>query len=83
MRELGEEFSIHVSVNEFVGSTVYHYPDISIELLAYKVLWLNGTIQLKEHISYSWVLVDELDQYRFAPADIPIVKRIRSGEIEV
>lgn len=83
MRELVEEFSIYVSVHEFVGSSVYHYPDISIELLAYKVLWLDGRIQLKEHLSYSWALVDELDQYRFAPADIPIVKKIRMGEIEV
>lgn len=81
-REMREEFNIEVTVSEKVGVSVYHYPHISIELLAYRTFWQSGEIALKAHDAFDWVQVRNLHQYDFAPADIPFVKQLRRGEIE-
>ena len=59
------------------------YDHISIELLAYRTFWTSGTINLKDHDDYKWVATDDLEGYDFAPADIPFVKKLRRGEIDI
>ena len=83
VREMKEEFEIDVEVGEFLGSSVYHYPDISVELLAYGTEFVSGTIVMKAHDECLWVSLQDLDQFEFAPADIPFVQMIRRGQIEL
>ncbi len=80
-REMKEEFDIDVSVNEYLGSSIYQYSHISIKLLAYRTHWEGGTISMKAHDEFKWVSVKQLQEYDFAPADIPFIKKLRSGEI--
>lgn len=82
-RELMEEFEIQVAVGAFVGSSIYHYDHISIDLLAYKASMDSGSIILKEHSAYKWVSLDQLPEYDFAPADIPFVEKLIRREIEL
>ena len=82
-RELKEEFQIEVSVGEFLGSNVYHYEHISIELLVYRTCWDSGDIKLRDHTACRWISPAALGQYDFAPADIPFVEKLRRGEIEL
>lgn len=81
-REMSEEFHIEVSVSEKVGVSIYHYPHISIELLAYRTSWQSGEITLEAHDAFAWVRIRNLHQYDFAPADMPFVDQLRRGEIE-
>lgn len=80
-REMKEEFDINVSVDEYLGSSIYQYSHVSIKLLAYRTHWEGGTISLKAHDEFRWVSVKQLQEYDFAPADIPFIKKLRSGEI--
>jgi len=57
-RELKEEFDIDVSIGEYLGSSIYHYDHISIELLAYLTFWEGGSISLKDLVRA--VLRDDL-----------------------
>ena len=82
-REIKEVFDIDVSVGEHLGSSIYHYDHISIELLAYRTYWESGSINLKDHDEFKWVSLKQLDEYDFAPADIPFVDKLREGEIEL
>jgi 8-oxo-dGTP diphosphatase len=82
-RELKEEFQIDVSVGDFLGSNIYHYEHISIELLVYRTYWNTGVIMLQDHADYRWISPETLGQYDFAPADIPFAEKIRRGEIEL
>jgi 8-oxo-dGTP diphosphatase len=82
-REMREEFEIEVKVGEHLGSSVYHYPEISIELLAYRTVLYSGTITMNAHDEYQWVSLQDLDQYDFAPADVPFVQMIGRGEVEL
>ena len=82
-REIKEELDIEVSVGRFLGSSIYHYDHISIELLAYRTYWQKGSITLKAHAAYRWVPLEHLDQYDFAPADRPLAARLQSGALRV
>ena len=77
-----DEFEIDVSVGKYLGESIYHYDHGSIKLLAYRTYWKGGTISLKAHDDYQWVTLDQLQDYDFAPADIPFVEKLRRGEIE-
>ena len=78
-----DEFQIDVSVGDFLGSNIYHYEHISIELLVYRTYWNTGVIMLQDHADYRWISPETLGQYDFAPADIPFAEKIRRGEIEL
>ena len=82
-REMEEEFGITVSVGEFLGESVYHYDHGSIRLLAYRACWREGTFCLQDHADYGWTTVNQLSEFDFAPADLPFVDRIVSGDIKI
>ena len=78
-----EEFSIKIRVGEFLGESVYHYPHGSIRLLAYLAEWQAGELALKDHADYVWTHCDRLEEFNFAPADLPFVRMLISGEIKI
>jgi len=82
-REMKEEFDIDVSVGEYLGSSIFHYDHMSIELMAYRTYWENGKIDLKDHDDFKWVSLKQLAGFDFAPADMVFVKKLRDGEIAI
>jgi 8-oxo-dGTP diphosphatase len=82
-REMKEEFDILVSVGAFLGSSIYHYDHISIELLAYRTYWKSGEIALKDHGEFQWTSPDQLAGFDFAPADRFLIEKLRNREITV
>ena len=76
-REIEEELKINVRIGAFFGESFYQYPQGAIQLLAYWVYWESGSIELMAHDEYKWVSLSELDYYDFAPADIPLVKKLK------
>ena len=83
IREIKEEFDINITVGEYLGSNIHAYDFGTIELMAYRSNWEDGDLILKDHDEIRWVFTHELDQFDFAPADIPFVNRLRGGEIEL
>jgi 8-oxo-dGTP diphosphatase len=82
-REMEEEFQIKVSVGEFLGESIYDYAHGSIRLVAYRTYWQEGVISPRAHQDIAWVVVEQLQDFDFAPADIPFVEMLRRGEIEL
>jgi 8-oxo-dGTP diphosphatase len=78
-----EEFGIEVRVDDFLGESVYHYQHGKIRLLAYLARWRGGDFSLKDHTDYAWVQSDQLEEFDFAPADLPFVHKLVSGEIDI
>ncbi len=83
IREIKEEFDIHITVGEYLGSNIHTYDFGTIELMAYRADWDEGDLILKDHEEIRWVFTHELDQFDFAPADIPFVDKLRRGEIDI
>ncbi len=77
IREMWEEFGIVVDVIGFFGESLHYYETGTIKLLAYLIVWKSGKIRLNAHAAIRWVLLNELQEYDFAPADIPIVEKLQ------
>ncbi len=73
-REIREEFTIDVEVNEFFAESVHDYDHGKIRLLSYCVSWKTGEMVPKDHDQVAWVSPDKLLEYDLLPADIPIAR---------
>ena len=71
-KELKEELDISVSIDDYITESFYEYDKAKINLKAYFVKNYSGTIKLTVHDKINWIKIDELNNYEFAPADIPI-----------
>ena len=78
-RELREELSISIAVGDFIAESRFGYPSGSIHLLAYAARWESGTLTLSVHDAYAWVDAGKLLDYRYPPADAPILQAIIDG----
>jgi 8-oxo-dGTP diphosphatase len=75
-RELEEELGIKVKVGEFFMENTHDYGTKSILLKAYFCEQLTGSITLNDHDMIAWVTKKELQNYEFAPADVPFIKAL-------
>jgi len=76
-RELMEELNIETEIGEFVASGTHTVGCCgSIELRAYKAVYVSGDVKLMAHDEMRWVLPAELDTYDFPEADGPILKKL-------
>ena len=72
-----EEFNIVIEVKDYFDTSVHQYPDFKIKLIAFKVEWISGSIELKTHKSYKWTTTDKIDKYDFAEAVIPFINKLK------
>lgn len=77
-RELQEEMDINISIapDQFFMSVEYQYPDFSITLHSYICPVNSRNFIRKEHYSHVWLTPEKLDSLEWAPADLPIVKKL-------
>ena len=76
VRELDEELGIKVSIETHFTNNNHSYTNFEIELIAYKCEYLSGKINLIDHDNFVWTKIDELLNYKLAPADIPIAEKL-------
>ena len=75
-RELMEELEIEVEVGALITSNKHRYPNGIFELLAYRVQHICGNFVLNAHDEIKWVTADEMSNFEFPPADIPIINEL-------
>lgn len=80
-REIQEELAITIAVSRFFADTVYEYPNKTVHLMAYWAEWLYGELKPQVHQELVWSTIADLQQYTFAPADRPFVKKLL-GKLE-
>lgn len=78
-RELKEELNIECKVIAHITTNIHEYDDKTVELMAYSVEWVSGEITLVDHDAIKWLPVDQLERLKWAPADVPLVKRLIPG----
>ncbi len=76
-REIKEELSIDISVGDYFSDSIYHYPTKTIHLAAYWSTWIKGEIELRSHDAVEWISISNLNQFNFAPADVPFINKLR------
>ncbi|WP_078410118.1 (deoxy)nucleoside triphosphate pyrophosphohydrolase [Priestia abyssalis] len=83
VREIKEELGCTVKVYELIEDVVHEYPNITVHLLTYRTKIVNGTPTAKEHAEIKWMALEELSSLQWAPADIPTVKALLSGKVNI
>ena len=78
IRELMEEMIIKIAVKEYIGESVYDYGNNKvISLLGYTAEIIDGEIKLSDHDIYEWVTLEQINNYKIAPADIPLINKLK------
>lgn len=80
-REIQEELGVDIAVGDFLGESVYAYPDQTVRLLAYLCRLTGGSMMLNDHAQIAWTAAGELDRYVFCPADITLVELLKEGNL--
>lgn len=75
-REMLEELQIHVKVGGFFAESSYEYEFGRIKLFVYWVSWNGDTLSSTVHDEIAWVDQETILNYKFVPADIPIVEKL-------
>lgn len=74
IREIKEELSLVINPTIRLTPSIFHYPNISIELIPFICELKGGELSLSEHKQYKWLYDNELQYIDWAEADIPIMK---------
>ena len=76
IRECREELAVTLSVGDVFMDVVHEYPDLTVHLILYNAVILDGTIQLLEHNDARWITAAQIPDYCFCPADNEILEQI-------
>ena len=77
-REIREELSIEISVDEFFCTVDYDYPAFHLTMHCYLCSMLTGALRLNEHKAARWLKRDELSGLKWLPADVEVVEMLKS-----
>jgi 8-oxo-dGTP diphosphatase len=75
-RELSEELGVGATAGKIICESVYEYDHGVIKLLAIETKIESENFFLSVHDKIEWVQLEDLMNYKLAPADIPIAKTI-------
>jgi 8-oxo-dGTP diphosphatase len=76
-RELAEELGIEAKIGAEIHRIVHAYPDRDVKLHFYEAGILSGEPRKLEVADLRWVTLDELMDYQFPEADIPLLNQLR------
>ncbi|PUV25132.1 (deoxy)nucleoside triphosphate pyrophosphohydrolase [Sphingobacterium athyrii] len=72
-REIKEELNIDITIHKALTMVEQHYADFSLQLYPFVCSLQAGEVKALEHAQAIWVAIDQLLDYDWAEADVPIV----------
>ena len=76
-REIREELSTEISVDEFLYTVEYDYPKFHLTMHCYLCSLLTEALHLNEHEAAKWLTKDELESVKWLPADLVVFKALK------
>ena len=77
VRECREELAVTLTVGEVFMDVVHEYPDITVELTLFNAVIKSGEPKKLEHHDIRWITIEEIDHYKFCPADKDILEKLK------
>ena len=77
MREIREELSTEIRVDEFLCTVDYDYPTFHLTMHCYLCSLLTGALHLNEHKAARWLEICELGSVKWLPADVEVALRLQ------
>lgn len=75
-REIREELSTDISVDEFLCTVEYDYPKFHLVMHCYMCSLLTDSLHLNEHEAAKWLGREELTNVKWLPADVEVIERL-------
>ena len=75
-REIREELSTDISVDEFLCTVEYDYPKFHLVMHCYMCSLLTDSLHLNEHEAAKWLGREELTSVKWLPADVEVIERL-------
>ena len=76
-RELSEELGVKTEIGAELRHIVHAYPDRDVRLYFFEARIISGEPQKLEVADLRWVTLDELMNYQFPEADVPLLRQLR------
>ncbi len=77
VREIREELSAEISVDEFLCTVEYDYPAFHLTMHCYLCSLVGEALHLNEHEAARWLTKDELDSVKWLPADVEVMEDVK------
>ena len=76
IREIKEELATDITVDKYITTVEYDYPEFHLTMDCFWCSIKNGELTLLEHEAAKWLPLDNLDQVKWLPADLKVIKTI-------
>ena len=76
-REIREELSTEISVDECICTVEYDYPTFHLTMHCFLCSLLSEAMHLNEHEAARWLAPDELDSVKWLPADVKVIEELK------
>ena len=77
VREIREELSAEISVDEFLCTVEYDYPKFHLTMHCYLCSLMTDSLHLNEHEAAKWLTKDELNSVKWLSADAKLISNLR------
>ena len=75
-REIREELSTEIGVDEFLCTVEYDYPSFHLTMHCYLCSLISEAMHLNEHEDARWLAKEELNEVKWLPADIQVIEKL-------
>lgn len=76
IREIKEELDTEITVDKFITTVEYDYPEFHLVMDCFWCSIKNGELKLLEHEAARWLPLDDLMQVKWLPADLEVINDI-------
>jgi 8-oxo-dGTP diphosphatase len=76
-REIREELESEISVDEYIDTIEYDYPEFHLSMRCYWCSLISGKLVLKEAEDAKWLDARTIDSVKWLPADITLIDSIK------
>ena len=77
VREIREELSAEISVDDLLTTVEYDYPKFHLTMHCFLCTLVGEALHLNEHEAARWLTKDELNSVKWLPADEIVIDEVR------
>ena len=76
-REIREELSTEIMVDEFICTVEYDYPNFHLTMHCFLCSLLTESLHLNEHEAARWLTKNDWESVKWLPADMIVIEKLR------
>lgn len=76
-REIKEELELDINISSYFTTIDYDYPDFRLKMHCFICDICGGQLYLNVHNDAKWLVIEELDQLEWVPADMLVIEKLK------